>query len=49
MKITKEQQLKMERKASREAELSLGRINLNSVHKSKKAYNRKRDKRNWEQ
>lgn len=49
MKITKEQQLKMERKASREAEISVGRINLNSVHKSKKAYSRKRDKKSWEQ
>lgn len=46
--ISKEDQLQMQRKASREAELSQGRISLKCVHKSKKAYNRKRDKKSWE-
>ena len=48
IKITKEDQLQMQRKASREAELAQGRISLKCVHKSKKAYDRKRDKKNWE-
>jgi len=48
MKISKEQLLTMERKASREAELAQGRVSLKCVHKSKKAYDRKRDKKNWE-
>lgn len=48
MKITVDQQLKMQRKANREAELAMGRISLKAVHSSKKAYNRKRDKKNWE-
>jgi hypothetical protein len=40
--ITKEDQLQMQRKASREAELSQGRISLKCVHKSKKTYGRKK-------
>lgn len=46
--ITKDDQIKMQRKANREAELAQGRISLKCVHKSKKAYNRKRDKKRWE-
>ena len=42
IKITKEDQLQMQRKASREAELSQGRISLKCVHKSKKTYCRKK-------
>lgn len=44
MKITKEDIYKMERKARREAEIAQGRINHKRVHKSKKAYNRQKDK-----
>ena len=48
MKITKEQQLNMQRKASRDAEIAQGgTININAVHKSKKAYNRNRDKKHF--
>lgn len=47
--ITKEQQLNMNRKANREIELENNmRMNHNRVHTSKKTYNRKRDKKNWE-
>jgi hypothetical protein len=47
IKITKEQLLTMERKARREAELEVGRINYKRVHKSKKTYNRQKAKKDW--
>lgn len=48
MKITAEDQYKMERHARREAEIEQGRINHKRVHKSDKAYNRQRERKfNW--
>ena len=45
-KITKEQMLKIERAARREAEIEFGlRVNHHKVHKSKKAYNRQESKK----
>lgn len=44
-KITKEQNLTIERAARRTVDIELGIANFKSkVHKSKKSYNRKRDK-----
>jgi hypothetical protein len=46
MKITKEQQLKMERAISRTIEIESGmRINYNNVQKIKKSYNRQENKK----
>lgn len=45
-KITKDDFLKIERAARREAEIEFGlRINHKRVHKSKKAYNRQENKK----
>lgn len=45
-KITKEQMLKIDRAARREAEIEFGlRINHHKVHKSKKSYNRQESKK----
>ncbi len=50
MKITTEQIMVMNRKISRDIELENNlRINHHKVHKSKKAYNRKDNKKiNWD-
>jgi hypothetical protein len=46
MKITKQQTLTAIRKAERELDIILGvKRNYNRVHKNKKAYDRKRDKK----
>ena len=49
-KVSKEQMLIMDRAISRENEIQSGmRINHHRVHKSKKAYDRKRDRKiNWD-
>jgi hypothetical protein len=39
---------KLLRKVNRQLELEGGRISYNRVHKSKKAYDRQRDKKNFE-
>lgn len=49
MKISKEQILKMDRKASRDIELENNlRMNHHKVHRSKKAYTRKKKHKNNE-
>lgn len=44
-KISKEQILKMERASRRREEIELGFIPTHKVHKNKKAYSRKENKR----
>jgi hypothetical protein len=39
---------KLLRKVNRQLELECGRVSYNRVHKSKKAYNRLRDKKKFE-
>jgi hypothetical protein len=48
MKLKKDIIDKISRKVSRQIEMEAGRISYNRVHKNKKAYNRKRDKKSFE-
>ncbi len=45
MKIKKDDILTMTKAANRTIELAVGRINHHRVHKNKKAYDRRRDKK----
>ena len=44
MKLTKNHINKLSRKVNRQLELESGRVSYNRVHKSKKAYDRKKNK-----
>ena len=48
MKLNKDIQDKLSRKVNRELELQSGRVSYNRVHKDKKKYDRKRDKKFFE-
>jgi hypothetical protein len=45
MKIKKDHIINMTKAANRTLELAVGRVNYNNVHRSKKAYNRQRDRK----
>lgn len=48
MKFNQDIQNKLSRKVNRQLELEAGRVSFNRVHKDKKAYDRKRDKKRYE-
>lgn len=48
MKLNKDIQDKLTRKVNRQLELEAGRVSYNRVHKDKKKYDRKRDKKFFE-
>ncbi len=45
MKIKKAHIINMTKAANRQLELAVGRVNYNNVHRSKKDYNRQREKK----
>lgn len=48
MKLSQNQIDQLTRKVSRQMELEQGRLSFNRVHKNKKAYDRKKDKKKFE-